>query len=431
MNTIRIGCSVAVGAAALAVTLVPATTTHAYNVGVKSMHVESYPDECDPDWALPCTSGAGLGEANVLLVEQELVGGYPQFHSLRGTSLLDDTLWVGIEFGAGCRTAHHLIGAYVTDEIGNGAVDGWVDGFDDGGTPNSPFDWPRALDVPDAKSMSPVPFALNIPFDAVFDQDLLGGFLATEQSVFDIGDAHVEELVDSGMTYAEARSTPFEFQASIRVRASVQCEYNGLISAIYERSNDVILPLTIRYLPFASRAAGVDQPKPSELRAGPMVTDVALSVVEDPDDPCVLHLSPTFQTSDPMSVDYRFIDPYGQASAVHSVEVDDTLTAFTTHPTDVPMAPEPEPVDDVLFPGQGPSGDEAADVDTSQFSGTYTVEVLSPNHRTAADGFSVPFCDHVIVRLNPAVGDLPGDVTAPPDPTHRENPNRRAVTVGG
>ena len=420
IHTVRRMIGVAIAAAGTVGVLMPAATTYAYNVGVKSLHVASYPDECPPDTVLPCTAGAGAGEANILLVGQELVDGYPQYHSLAGTSVLDDTLWLGAEFGAECRTAHHLIGGYVDDDIGNPAVDGGIGGFDVGGVPSSPFEWPAALDVPHAKSMATTPIALNVPIDAVFDHDLLGGFLATEQAVFDVGEGHVQGLVDGGLTFAEARAMPFDYDVSIRLRATVRCRYNGFISAIYERSHDVFLPLTIRYLPFASQAPRGQQPRPTDLRAAPEVTGLALSVVADPDDACVLHLSATIQTSDPMTVDYRFIDPYGQASAVHSVDVDQTLTAFVSHPTDVPMAPDPGPVDDVLFPGQGPGDNYASGVDTSQYSGTYTVEVLEPGHVIAADGFAVPYCDHVIVRLNPAVGDLPGDVTAPPDPTHRQ-----------
>ncbi len=408
-----------VGVLTIAGALLPAATTYAYNVGVKSMHVEPYPDVCPPDTVLPCTPGAGTGEANVLLVGQELVGGHPQYHSLAGTSLVDDALWLGVEFGAGCRTAHHLIGGWFTDDIGESPVDGAIGTFNDGGSPGSPFDWPLAVDVPDAKTMPSAPLALNVPLDVVFDENLLGGFLATEQAVFDVGEAHVEQLVGEGMSDAEARAVPFDYETAITVRASVRCQYGGAIAVIYERSHDVLLPLTIRYQPFTSRAPGADQPRPTDLQAAPAVTGLALSVVTDPDDACVLHLSATVQTNTPMTVDYRFVDPYGQASAVHSVDVDQTLTAFVSHPTDVPMAPEPDPIDDVLFPGQGPGKNYASGVDTSQYSGTYTVEVLSPHHRTAADGFTVPYCDHVIVRLNPAVGDLPGDVTAPPDPTHR------------
>jgi hypothetical protein len=401
--------SIAVTAATLALS---ADATHAYNVGVKFLDVDGVADQCDAGWALPCTPGAGDGEANVLYVTQEIVDGYHRFDHLAGTGV-DDALWLAVDYDAGCRSRHHLVYGWMSADLDEPLEDGWtndVDEFD----ANAP--WGTAVDVGSGKNMATQRLALQIPLDDVFDESMLG-FFTDADSVLDRGEVEIEARVEDGMTYAEARAIPFELQTEITVAAGVRCDYSGWLPARYEKSIHVDLPLTIRYLPVDVPAPGVDTaPGASDLQIAPQVDDVALAVVPDPDDPCVLHLSGTIQTNQPTSVEYRFIDPTGHISNTETVDVDHTQTAFVLRTVQVPAAPEPEPIDELIFPGQGPSDDEHAAVPEGIYTGTFTIETVSPNHESAADGFQVPYCENPPVRTT---FDLDVDVlTGGANPTH-------------
>jgi hypothetical protein len=91
-------------------------------------------------------------------------------------------------------------------------------------------------------------------------------------------------------------------------------------------------------------------------------------------------------------------------------------TAQVPHADTPDISGELAPVD---AGGAGDIGDEVAVVDDTMYSGTYELEVVSPNFVQDIDGFSVPYCTApATVRVNPEVGATVGGVTAGARPTH-------------
>jgi len=178
------------------------------------------------------------------------------------------------------------------------------------------------------------------------------------------------------------------------VAVEVHCAYNGVIVAEYFKRRYREIPLTIRYEPVVVGPSGNQLPPPSTNKnSAPAVTDVFLAVVTDPDDPCVLHLSGTIQTNQPMTVEYRWLNPFGQPSNTYSVEVDATQSALVHDTVAIPVLEGPDFTDDlVVVEGPGDIAGEAAVVDDSVHSGSYTLQVVSPHHKQDVTGFSVPFC---------------------------------------
>ena len=423
INTAAAGI-VAVASLTLAVAI-PSGTSHAYNVGVKFLDVDAGLDLCLPDQALPCTPGAGIGVPNVMTVSQNLVGDHYEYNEIGGTSLLDDHLWLSVDFDAGCRTAHHLVAGGIDGSIDAPLQDGLTDPVESDGQ------WGAGVDVGSGKDMATTKVSLNVPLDELFEQDLFGGGIDADWFL-DLVEDDISSMVWNGMSEADARATPFEMQRDLTVQAAVRCQWNGSGSGRgYTKSVNVPIPITIKFLPVDIRRSTAPPDRgPRDLQSASAVTGLALSVVPDPDDPCTVHLSGTIQTNRPMTVEYRLIDPAGNISGTHSVDVDLTNTAFVLHSVPVPMAPGAAPIDDVIFPGQGPGENYAAEVDLSTYSGTYTIETVTPHHRSAADGFQISYC------ATPA--DVPfaidldvDDIAAAPNPTHVvQPPQGRAVAAG-
>lgn len=408
--------------AAAGASLLPATGTSqaAYNVGVQSLTFNSVADACTDGQALPCTLGAGSGESNVVRVTQSPVDGHYQFNDLEGTSTLDDTLWVSAEIGAKCRAAHHLLRASIDDQLGNTDLDGPTTALNPFGLSDDTFGFPSVVDVPDAREMPAKRVAINVPIDTAFDPaNPLVGFFPTPQDVFDAGEAEIQRRIDDGMSPAEARGTPWALNTTITLRAQAVCEYNGVIAAAYYKAKFLSIPLRIDYLPVDVPTPVGELPPPVDDVVKPAeVVDASLAVVPDPADPCTLNLSATISTDGETDVTYRFVNPYGQSSNTYSVHVDETHVAMVNRTVEVPHHDGVDPDGD-LAPTPGGRGDidDLAVESTDQYTGTYELEVLSPNHVTAVDGFSVDYCTEV-TRPNPAIDPPVGDVVADPDPTH-------------
>ena len=79
-----------------------------------------------------------------------------------------------------------------------------------GNAPPDPLTFPRSIDSPDERTMSATKVALNVPFDYLFQHQMLGG--VDEQDIFDIGEDEIADRIASGMSAAEARGTAFEVQ---------------------------------------------------------------------------------------------------------------------------------------------------------------------------------------------------------------------------
>ena len=386
-NTLALAAGTVAAAATIAV---PAGVGHAYSTGVKSLSFVAAADVCEPGQALPCTSGAGVGEANVLTVSQSVVDGYLRYDTLGGTSSIDDSIWVAVEMGAECRLWHDMTRAQIDANIGDTSSGTTFDmsGLGDSG----PF--PLSLPLPDGEVMHKAIRAVNVPIDTAFDAGLIWSF-ANPGEVFEAGEAEIDRRMDEGMTAAEARALPYELNTSITLAAEVVCDLPGLANARYVRKAATI-PLRIDYLPAEAAPAvgGTRGDAGGRLTMAPEVTDVELSVVPDPADPCTLHLSGVVETNGATPVQYRFIDPHGQPSNTYQLDVDDSQIAFFSRPVAIPQADVADPQGDLTAPepSHGIGGVVANPSADDGYTGTFILEVLSPNHDSDADGFSVPFC---------------------------------------
>ncbi len=388
---LRTALALAAGTAAAAASLaIPAGVGHAYSTGVKSLHFVGAADECQPGQALPCTSGAGIGEANVLTVSQEVVDGYLRFNTLGSTSSVDDSIWVAVEMGAECRLWHDMTLAGIDSNIGDtsSGVRLNADALGDG------TDFPLYLPLPDGEVLHNAIRAVNVPMTTAFEAGLVWSF-ADPQEVFDAGEAEIDRRIDEGMSAAEARALPYELNTSITLAAEVVCDLPGLAQPRYVRTSAAI-PLRIDYLPAeAAPAIGGSRGDAGHgLTIAPEVTDVELSVVPDPADPCTLHLSGVVETNGATPVQYRFIDPHGQPSNTYQIDIDDSQIGFFSRHVAVPQAAVADPQGDLttLEPDHGIGGWAVLPAADDAYTGTYMLEVISPNHDSDADGFSVPFC---------------------------------------
>lgn len=419
--TTGFGVAAAIAAASVAI-IVPNGTIHAYNAGVKFLDVEAGDDLCVPDPPLPCTPGAGVGVPNVMTVHQNKVGGEYQYNEIGGTSLLDDHLWLSVDYDAGCRTAHHLVIGWIAGDIHEPLQDGLTDPVEYDGP-----SWGTDVDVGSSKNMHRTKVSLNVPIDLMFEQGLFDWGVDADW-FFDLAEDEISTMVWNGMSEADARATAFEMQRDLTVQAGVRCQWNGQGSGRgYTKTTNVDIPVTIKFLPVETSRSSRPNDRPGSVQSAPAITGLALSVLDDPDDPCTLHLSGTIQTDRPMTVQYRFIDPRGHVSGTHSVDVDLTQTAFVLQSVRIPMAPEAEPVDDIILPGHGPGQNYSSAVDTDVYSGGFTIQTVTPYQRSAADGFEVPYCDTPL-RTPPAVDVGSDDITAGANPTHAPSPPPRATS---
>ncbi len=430
----RIAAVVAGALIAVPLAVASSGTGHAANAGVKSVHFAGVGDACLPEQALPCTPGHGTGQANVLQVSQRLVDGYHRFDELSGTSLEAGSVWLGAEIGAECKFMHHLTTGQINS--GGGGID---DGFVLGQfhtTNGNDLGWPLNLGVPNAKVLPVKTVALNVPIDEIFDRGNMAYFDSAQQ-VLDAGEAEIDRRMADGMSAAEARAIPYELTTVVTMTARIGCEYDDWAYGTYYKTVHTDIPLTIEYLP-ADVDAPIGQREPAavDLQAAPEVTGVGLAVVPDPDNDCRLHLSGTIATNQPMTVEYRFIDPYGQPSNTYTIEVDGTNTAFFSRHVDVPMLDSPDQSGDLAteVPVAGGIDDEAwaPAGDSDQYTGTFMIETVSPNHESAGDGFSVAYCEAPEIQLPPAGERAIDELTVAVDPTHVDpTSGTRALVLTG
>jgi hypothetical protein len=384
--TRRLAVTVAGIAAAVPLAAAPSGTTAAYNTGVKSLHFAGVADSCDPGQALPCTPGAGVGDANVLRVTQEMVDGHLRYSGLEGTSVHDEHLWIAAEIGVECRRFHDIIRVGVDADI-DGPSD-WVAAGNNAGIGTNADPFPAAISHPDARVMPTKRVAVDVPIDLALDEGLID-FFPTAEDVFAAGEAEIERRIDDGMTYAEARALPYELNTAILLAGTAECDLPGLAAARGKRVVDAI-PLRIEFVPATADAPVGDVDQPADVTAPAQVTDVSLVIVPDAD-PCTLHLSGTISTNAPVEVEYRWVDLFGHHSATQSIVVGKTQVAFVTQELTVPMQDEFE-ADGLVAEGAGDVGGLVTESGDELFSGVMELEILSPNPMSALDGFSVPFC---------------------------------------
>lgn len=356
-----------------------------WNAGVKFLDFVGQLDVCDEEPFVPCTSGAGNGRSNTLRVYQSDDSGSLQYDALGSTSALDDHLWVGAAIGGTCRRGFSAFIAEINIDGSNDSslfneveeVDGWAG---------------QRFPVPDARVMTREQVAVNIPMEHAIGPD-------RRETIFAVGEAAIADRIDGGMTEEEARSLPFETVIPLDLTGEFVCRGNVGAHVKWMRAATVVVPIAVEYVGVPIETVGSELDVPGGgLYSAPEVTDAALAVVPDRSDDCKLHLSGVIHTSQPTTVDYHFVDPFGRESNTYSVDVDETLSAFVSRWVTVPALSEDDPSGNLTTePGEGSLGGFLGEVDDSMYTGTFMIETSSPNHQSAADGFSVDYCDHVEV----------------------------------
>lgn len=380
--------------------LVPASGVgYADGLGVKSLSFAGVIDSCLDGQALPCTPGAGNGLSNVLRITQSKEKGHYKFNGTDTTSQLDDHIWLSADIGAECRSGWKLFRAEIGDagSVGGGV---WHD------TPEVAA-WLETVDVPNAKVMPVKRVSLAMPFGGLYDQI----DNSDVEAFFADGEAEIQQRIEDGMTASEARAIPFQAVESLSVTGTVVCRGNVGLNIKYFKAVTVEVPLTVEFVPV--QVGVIEQPE-LDLVSPPEVTDVNLSVLTDPADPCTLHLSAVIQTNGAMDVEYRFINQYGQPSNTYTVAVDALQIAYVDSSVAVPMIESPDPTG-ILVAVDGPADidNKAAEVNDEQCTGTFMIEVVSPNHKLDGDGFAVDFCETGPVRVA-GIGDDAATVFANP-----------------
>jgi len=376
---------------------------HANSVGVKSLDFIGVVDSCYSGQALPCTPGAGEGESNILRITQSKENGYYKFNGTETTGQLADHVWLSADIGAACRPGWKLFRAEIN---GSGNVDEglWSDISEVGV-------WVQDIDVPNAKSMPVKRVTANMPIGGIHGP-LDDG---TIEALFADGEAEIQQRIDDGMKPSEARALPFSGVMPITMTGRVVCRGNVGLHIKYYKDLTVSVPLTVEFVPVE---VGVIEKPELDLVSPPEVTDVNLSVLTDPADPCTLYLSAVIQTNGPMDVEYRFINQYGQPSNTYTVAVDGTQVAYVDKSVAIPMIESPDPGGDlVAVDGPGEIGGKVAEVNDEQYTGTFMIEVISPNHKLDGDGFVVDYCETGPVRLTGLGGDAPTVFVGQSSPT--------------
>jgi hypothetical protein len=386
----------------LTLTMLPAHA--ATNWGVDSVHLEPVALTCVEGQALPCVPGSGSGAAGVLQVTQSDDSGEMRFDGLQGTSALGaDHVWFGLEVGAGCKGLYTLGNYAVSPE--RGSADWKYDSPFPVPTPGQVGDpvvtgpgyWAQGVPVPDAKTMPVKQVVLDMAVGDVlgFYDGVPTSTFWWESMVYDQGEAVVAERVAGGMTEGQARATGFHVNSSVRVSGTARCEKFIGGDAWYKRVERT-LPLRVEFLPAPAQGAQPHDPA-TDLATPVEVTDVDLAVSVDPQDDCRLALVGQVHTTGATEVEYRILNPYGQPSNTFTLQVGDQLGAFLRH-VDIPGHDAPAPSGDLAGEGPGPDidGEWAAPVtDESLWSGSFTLEVLSPNAMSDVTGFQVERCVEV------------------------------------
>jgi hypothetical protein len=402
----RTALALAIGATALTLGTQPAHAGSDW--GVKEIAFGPTEDSCVEDPALPCTPGAGLGNANRLRIGQRasIDTGEVSFNKVTTTASDPDDVWLAARIGAECRTAYHLASAVVRR--------GLASHTSGAGAPpevDETADWEGiGVPVPKAKEMPTKTVALNVPLDELFSPtEPMTSDFASLSDVYAYGEQRIANRVAQGMTEAEARADDFSVLTYVEVHAEVTCKHNTWSRYRLDREPE-LLPLIIEFEPHVTVAPTARPPARDRAIGGGLttplgVTDAALSVIPDPDDACTLHLSGTITAEVDTQVTYRFIDEYGQQSNGFVVDVEANVPEFVSHEVAVPSASTTAGETDggvagghrgagglVAPTGPGTVGG-LADQDTDRVTGTYQLKVESPNLVLSnIDGFNVAPC---------------------------------------
>lgn len=375
-----------------------------YNRGVKSVAFHIAQDACIPD-LFACTPNAGVGLSNRLYVTQVDTAGGRAFGAYDTTSAFGDShLWLAATVGAECRTGYRLKSATI--------IPGWHHANGSDAVPEQVTPWSLGISVPDAKSMPSKLVAINLPMGQAFGSPGTGALVHEFDSldaVYAYGETVIANRISSGMSEDDARAQGFTFEANVPLSARVWCTPN-----VSGRDRFKTMP---RYLPLTIEFVGVPKPGAQDQAVGgglavaPRVTEVDITVVPDPHGACVLHVSVWLEADAELTAHYRIIDQWGQRSNAFSTRVGAQGTTVRSHQIAIPHADTSPDGPSLVAPtGPGQIGGLVVE-DIGRVSGTYQVEVFSPNLvRSRIVGFSVDPCPI------PPQADVPEGAPTPPVP---------------
>jgi hypothetical protein len=231
----------------------------------------------------------------------------------------------------------------------------------------------------------------------------IAGF-SSDSDVLALGEAEVAERVAAGATELGARGQAYHLDTFVTVQAEVVCRGNGWLHL--KRRQEVLtnIPLRVEFVPLAlPDQVGVA----NDVLGNSSVTSVDLTVTQyENGDPCTLVLAGTIGTTGPTDIEYRFVNQYGQPSNTYTAHIDGEI-GFVQHEVAIPHLDGPDPDGDLAVAGGGlggPADDLAGNGDAGLYSGTFELQVLSPNTMSSVDGFSVEYCPYQVADL-----DLGGD----------------------
>lgn len=364
-----------------------ASASDPYSLGVRSIDVAATTDRCTLDQALPCTPGAGVGDANVLrVVQHEQPGtGDLEFDAVQTTAAGPGDVWMAATIAAECRTGYHLrsamIGPHHRNEAFRDDVEEVTEGWDG-----------VAVSVPNAKAMPTKTIAIPLPLGEVLDgADSFNTRFPSLEAIYAAGEARIAQRIADGQNEATARSIPFVIEADVELHAEVRCGGNAS-HRVYVKRVPLTIPLAVQFggrpqTPARGQSRGTGFTTP----AG--VTQATLSVIPEPGDPCTLHLSGSITSAVATQVTYRFVDQWGELSNGFVVDVAADAATFVDHEVHLAPTVQHAPQGSLTAPtggGTSPILGEAA-APSSNRTGTYQLRVESPNLVLSdVDGFSTP-----------------------------------------
>ncbi len=361
----------------LAASLSAPQPAHAVS-GVNYVHLDPALTICNPDGALPCMSYAGVGESNILYVHQSKLNQEYLYHTLEVPGIPDGHLWMSASYGAKCKTGYRpdLAKIYTGSYSSSGKADVMEVSTDWQG-------WPVDYN-PDNKTIPDHILNMLVPFDKALGSPF--GGLPSQEEIIAYGEEHIDELMDGGMSEAQARGQTFVLNDALSTHGVIICE-GTVFGRRYFKSTSESLPLQIVFVGL-NQAAMLEleedplppEPGADDLTFGVAVTQAFLSVVQDPFDSCRLRLSGAFVTNAPTEISYRFVDELGVHSQLFTTTVDHTWTSMIDHYVELPvLSPEQNDLGNLVAAkhGGGIGGKVAAPTDNEQ--GIYWIEVLEPH----------------------------------------------------
>jgi hypothetical protein len=415
--------------------------------GIDYLEFDAEPIVCGSEDALPCLPGGGHGKSNTVYVRQTDVDGEHRFTDVFGTAIDSEDVWFQTAIEGKCgrrfrlRDLHidlHHVGNHVGRELEASQDD--IEGFPIRERANS-----------GNRTLPRRQVAVSVPVDLVFDR------LVPVIDPVEWGERMVEDRMAEGMSETEARRAPHTTSTAVGLNTTLSCRKHAIIKPSDPFSTvSTWHPLEIVWLGTGMEPGDEDSdewrdgalppdpvdptPEDPSLSLGFQVTQAHLSVLPDPADECLLHLSGAVTTTQPGVVRYRFVDELDRRSQPFAVEVDHTLTAMVDHevrldPVVLDPPPAVGPAD--AFTAEGDDGTDGdgiggfAHEKGDNVQGFYRLEVFDPHTKLSAiASYNVDGC---VTEGPGATGSddvtLPTLPPAPPEPPPTTIPGPTDLTL--